>query len=339
MIETAIVILNWNTRDQLEKFLPSLIKNTKDENTEIIIADNGSTDGSVEFLKENYPNLRRMVFDKNHGYTGGYNKALNQIDAKYYVLLNSDIEVTANWLQPLKKTMESFPETAACMPKIKSYYNKEYFEYAGAAGGFIDRYGYPFCRGRIMNTTEKDEGQYDHGDKIFWATGACLFIRGDLFHKAGGLDNDFFAHMEEIDLCWRLINMGHTIRYVPESTVYHVGGGTLPNNTPFKLYLNYRNNLYLLYKNLPGKKLLATIIIRILLDIISAFVYLLKGKPEFFKAVFKAHHTFYKKIKTLKERRSKIVTKHKDIPGKVYKRSIVYDYFIRQKRQFSKLKF
>ncbi|MFP4019477.1 MAG: glycosyltransferase family 2 protein [Bacteroidales bacterium] len=339
MIETAIVILNWNTKNQLEKFLPSLMINTQDEDAEIIIADNGSTDGSVEFLKEKYPGLRRIVFDKNYGYTGGYNKALNQIEAKYYVLLNSDIELTENWLQPLKETMKSFPETAACMPKIRSYHQREYFEYAGAAGGFIDKYGYPFCRGRIMDTTEKDEGQYDQGDEVFWATGACLFIRGDLFHKAGGLDNDFFAHMEEIDLCWRLINMGYTIRYVPESAVYHVGGGTLPNKTPFKLYLNYRNNLYLLYKNLPNNKLLTTIIIRILLDVISAFVYLLKGQTGFFKAVFQAHHAFFKNLKTLKNRRRKIETNHKDIPGKVYKRSIVFDYFIKKRKEFSKLTF
>ncbi|MFO8236303.1 MAG: glycosyltransferase family 2 protein [Bacteroidales bacterium] len=338
MNKIAIVILNWNTKDQLEQFLPNLLRYSQGADTEIIIVDNGSTDGSVEFLKKNYPEVRKIVFDKNYGYTGGYNKALEQVEAKYYVLLNSDIEVTENWLEPLRKTMDSSPEIAACTPKIKSYHNKDYFEYAGAAGGFIDKFGYPFCRGRILDTIEKDEGQYDTGSKIFWATGACLFVRSDLFHKAHGLDDDFFAHMEEIDLCWRLQNMGYTIYYVPESTVYHVGGGTLPNNTPFKLFLNYRNNLFLLYKNLPDKHLVPTLTIRISLDIVSALVYLLKGNVNFLKAVCSAHIAFFRKLKILKQKRRTITTKKRELPDTIYKNSIVFDYYIKKKQQFSLLK-
>ena len=334
MTEIAVVILNWNTKDQLEKFLPSVLEHSVNNETEVIIADNGSEDDSVEFLKENYPGLRTIKFDKNYGFTGGYNKALAKINAKYYVLLNSDIEVTQNWLVPLKQTLDNQKNIAACAPKIKSYRNKEYFEYAGAAGGFIDKFGFPFCRGRIMDTVEKDNGQYNKASDIFWATGACMFIRADLFHKAGGLDDNFFAHMEEIDLCWRLKNMGYRISYVPESTIYHVGGGTLPNESPFKLFLNYRNNLYLLFKNLPNKKLLPILTIRILLDILSSLVFLLKGKWNFSKAVFKAHWTFFFKLRTLKQKRRKIDTSQLKLHDEIYRKSIVHDYFIKKNKKF-----
>jgi GT2 family glycosyltransferase len=315
------------------------LQHSQDEGTEVIIADNGSKDNSVQFLKEKYPGLRTIIFDKNYGFTGGYNKALAQVDAKYYLLLNSDIEVTENWLKPLHDIMENNPDIAVCSPKIKSYRDKDYFEYAGAAGGFIDQYGFPFCRGRILDTVEKDNGQYEEATDIFWATGACMFIKADLYHKAGGLDDDFFAHMEEIDLCWRLKNMGYKISYVPESTIYHVGGGTLPNESPFKLYLNYRNNLYLLYKNLPGKNLYPIVISRLLLDIMSSIIFLLKGKFNFVKSIFQAHWTFFTKLRTLRQKRRKIDTTQLKLHAELYKGSIIFDYFIKKKHKFTDLEF
>ena len=338
MPDIAIVILNWNTKKQLETFLPSIIQYSQDESVEVIVADNGSDDGSPEFLRENYPNLKTILFDRNYGFTGGYNKALTHIEASYYVILNSDIEVTENWLEPLKKCMEDDPSVAACMPKIKVYQKKEYFEYAGAAGGFIDRYGYPFCRGRILDTTEKDEGQYEQQTEIFWATGACMVVRADLFHRMGGFDDDFFAHMEEIDLCWRLKNLGYTIQYVPQSVVYHVGGGTLPNENPFKLYLNYRNNLFLLYKNLPRKKLYSVLLTRMLMDWLSGLMYLLQGKPRNFSAVMRSHRHFFGRLKSLRKKRKSNPPPDKDFPGQVFPGSIVFHYFIRRRRRFSELK-
>ncbi len=340
MLKTAVVILNWNGRKFLEQFLPSLIKNTTDPETEIIIADNDSKDDSIDFLNKNYPELRQIILDKNYGYTGGYNKALKQIEAEYFVLLNSDIEVSENWLTPLISMMDSDETIAACQPKILSFDRKNNFEYAGAAGGFIDKYGYPFCRGRILNTIEIDKGQYNDSCDVFWATGASLVIRADIFNKVGGLDDDFFAHMEEIDLCWRLKNMGYRIVYNPESVIYHVGGGTLPNNSPFKLYLNFRNNLFLLYKNLPQGNLFSILFTRMILDGLSAVTFLLKLSFKDFYAVLKAHIHFYKSLKKLRIKRKKLllnieVSKHKEM----YKRSIVSDYFISKKRNFNDLDF
>jgi hypothetical protein len=338
MPDIAIVILNWNTKKQLETFLPSIIQYSQEEKVEVIVADNGSNDGSPEFLRENYPNLRTILFDQNYGFTGGYNKALAQIEAKYYVILNSDIEVTENWLKPLKKCMEDDPSVAACMPKIKAYHKKDHFEYAGAAGGFIDRYGYPFCRGRILDTTEKDKGQYNHQTEIFWATGACMFVRADLFHRLGGFDDDFFAHMEEIDLCWRLKNSGYTIQYVPKSVIYHVGGGTLPNENPFKLYLNYRNNLFLLYKNLPRKKLYSVLLTRICMDWLSGLMYLLQGKSRNFSALLRSHRHFFGRLKSQRKKRKFNSPPERDFPGQVFPGSIVFQYFLRRRRRFSQLK-
>jgi len=339
MSEIAVVILNWNTRRQLETFLPGIIRHSQDEGVEVVVADNGSDDDSVAFLKENYPGVRLIEFDTNYGFTGGYNKALSQIDAKYYMLLNSDVEVTQNWLTPMKKCLDNHSGVAACMPKMNSYHQKDHFEYAGAAGGFIDRFGYPFCRGRILDTLEKDVGQYQVPTDIFWATGACMLLRANLFHSQGGFDDDFFAHMEEIDLCWRLKNAGHTIRYVPQSTVYHVGGGTLPNDNPFKLYLNYRNNLYLLYKNLPDKKLLRTLAIRMLLDAASSLVYLIKGHPASFRAVFRAHHHFLRSLPALKKKRKGLPHSIRDYPSGVYQNSILMSYFLKKKTRFHQLVF
>ncbi len=340
MLKTAVVILNWNGKKYLENFLPGLVKNTQGNNAEIIIADNNSTDGSIEFLNDKFPDIRQIALDKNYGFTGGYNRALNQLKAEYFVLLNSDIEVTENWLNPLIELLDSDPSIAACQPKIKSFQNKKYFEYAGAAGGFIDKYGYPFCRGRVLDFIEEDTGQYDDQKDIFWATGACMVIRAELYKNIDGLDDDFFAHMEEIDLCWRLKNQGYRIVYCPKSTVYHVGGGSLPNNSPFKLYLNYRNNLFLLYKNLPNGKLLTVILTRMILDGLSAFIFLLRFSFKSFDAVLKAHFYFYKNLKNLRTKRKKLLSeKVVHHHSEIYPKSIVWNHFVKKKQKFSSLTF
>jgi GT2 family glycosyltransferase len=244
----AVVLLNWNGKNFLQKFLPSVIENS--DNASIYVADNGSEDGSVDFLKQNFPSINIICFEKNYGFAKGYNMALQQIEAEYFVLLNSDVEVTPNWISPIITFLDSKEDYVACQPKILSYYDRSYFEYSGGAGGFIDRYGYPFCRGRLFDTLEKDNGQYDEDCEIFWATGACLFVRAQVFHEFGGFDEDFFAHMEEIDLCWRFKNAGYKIGYCHSSVIYHVGGGSLPKSSPYKTYLNIRNNEVMLIKNL-----------------------------------------------------------------------------------------
>ena len=262
----SVVILNWNGRRFLEQFLPTLVKYTQDPEAEIVVADNGSTDDSMAFMEKEFPSIRTLQLDKNHGFSGGYNRALELVDSRYYLLLNSDIEVTEGWLAPLLKVMEAKPKVAACTPKLLDYHKRTHFEYAGAAGGFIDRYGYPFCRGRIFDAMEEDLGQYDLSTELFWGTGACLMVRSELWKEVGGLDEQFFAHMEEIDLCWRLKSLGHTILSVPSSRVYHVGGGTLERGNPMKTFLNFRNNLLLLYKNLPSKQRGRTLFLRMILD-------------------------------------------------------------------------
>jgi len=307
---TAIVILNWNGKHFLEKFLPKLIENSSIPGVEIIVADNGSTDGSQGWMKSDHPSIRLIELDENTGYTGGYNRALKLIEADYFLLLNSDIEVSPDWLPPLIETMNSNPEIGICMPKIRSFHNKEYFEYAGACGGFIDKFGYPFCRGRILSYIEKDSGQYDRPREIFWASGAAFMIRSSIFRQLGGLDDSFFAHMEEIDLCWRAKRHGWKVWVVPQSTVYHVGGGTLPNDSPRKLHLNYRNNLLMLYKNLPGRNLYTILFCRLTLDGVSAAIYLLQGKPTLFKAVWRAHRDFFKMRKGVT--RKYIITAEKE---------------------------
>ncbi len=338
MIKVAVVILNWNGKTFLERFLPSVVNYSNDVGVEVWVADNGSTDDSLLFLKENYPTVKIIEFDKNFGFTGGYNRALKQINAEYYVLLNSDIEVTENWINPIIYFMDGHKDVAAAMPKLLSYNDKDSFEYAGAAGGFIDKLGYPFCRGRILNELEKDEGQYDEASEIFWATGASLFVRADIFHSSGGLDEEFFAHMEEIDLCWRLKNFGHKIMYIPQSKVYHVGGGTLPNDNPRKLFLNYRNNLYLLYKNLPKGHFLHVLFFRMVLDGLSAITYLLQGKVSFFIAVIKAHFAFYSTLGAFKKKRNEIAHKRTvNNHNEIFKRSIVFSFFVRNVRKFSGL--
>ena len=254
MYKIAVVILNWNGREFLDRFLPGVVRHSSSHDVKIIVADNGSSDDSVEFIRNKFKNVEIIELDKNYGFAGGYNKAFEKINSEYYILLNSDVEVSGNWIEPIIKKMDDDQDVAAAMPKILSYQNRSKFEYAGAAGGFIDKWGYPFCRGRILNNIEPDNNQYNNSIEIFWASGACLFIKSKIFHDTGGFDDDFFAHMEEIDLCWRIKNLGYKIYCYPCSQVYHVGGGTLPNETPAKLFFNFRNSLYLLLKNLPDKK-------------------------------------------------------------------------------------
>lgn len=337
-IKTAIVILNWNGEKYLNQFLPSVIQLSQSSENEIIVADNGSSDQSISLLRENFPEVKLILFDRNYGFTGGYNNALQQIDAEYFVLLNSDVEVTENWIEPIISMMENDHTIAAAMPKILSFDHKNQFEYAGASGGFIDKFGYPFCRGRILNKSEKDNGQYNTVKDIFWASGAAMFVRADLYKEFGGLDTDFFAHMEEIDLCWRLKNAGHRIIVNPKSVIYHIGGGTLPNNNPHKIFLNHRNNLFLLLKNLPKQKIIPVIFSRLILDGLSGMIYLLNFKFKFFFALLKAHFSFYAKLrKTFKKRNNQnfINKNHKEI----YQKSIVFSYFFKKKDTFDKLKF
>ena len=337
---TAIVILNWNGKPFLEKFLPSLIENSYLPNVTIVVADNGSTDGSQEWVKSNHPAVKLIEFEKNNGYTGGYNKALALIEADYFLLLNSDIEVSTDWLPPLIEAMDNDPRIGICMPKIRSFNDKEYFEYAGACGGFIDRFGYPFCRGRILSHIEKDEGQYNQPCEIFWASGAAFMIRSSLFRQMGGFDDLFFAHMEEIDLCWRAKCNGWKVCVVPQSTVYHVGGGTLPNDSPHKLYLNYRNNLLMLYKNLPGKSLYPILLSRIFLDATSAIIFLFQRKTALFKAIWQAHCGFFKmKNKAVRNPGTTLTPSkiYQEMGGR-YRGSIVFSFFFsRKKVKFSDL--
>lgn len=297
MRTVAVVILNWNGKHFLQEFLPSLemsLEYIETFSPFIVIADNASTDGSVEWVEAEYPNIEIIKLDNNWGFTGGYNRALNLIHSDYYILLNSDVRVHNNWLTPMFEFMEDNPDVGICMPKILSEAKRDYFEYAGASGGFIDILGYPFCRGRILSDIEKDKGQYDTNIEVFWASGTALMIRSKLYHKLGGLDETFFNHMEEIDLCWRAKLLGYQVWVVPESVVWHVGGGTLPNNSPRKLYFNYRNNLLMLYKNLPLNYKKKILFIRSILDRLSAFVFLLQGKKEFCKAVFQAYRDYNK---------------------------------------------
>jgi GT2 family glycosyltransferase len=292
MQKTSVVILNFNGRNFLEKFLLDVVRFSK--NAQIVVADNGSDDDSVPFLKANFPEIKLVLLEKNFGFAQGYNLALKELDTKYYVLLNSDVAVTENWLETLENFMEFSPQVVACQPKIRSYHHPEKFEYAGACGGMIDEYGYPFCRGRVLNKVETDNAQYDDIAEVFWATGACLFIRAAEYWVAGGLDGRFFAHQEEIDLCWRLKARGKSIVCVPQSTVFHVGGGTLNVESPRKTFLNFRNNYLLLYKNLPTKKFVKVMIIRLFLDYAAMLQMLFQGKIKNAIEVPKARIEFYK---------------------------------------------
>ncbi|WP_319501178.1 glycosyltransferase family 2 protein [uncultured Draconibacterium sp.] len=336
----AIVILNWNGVKLFPDYLPSVIKHSKGENIEVIIADNGSTDNSLEFLAANYPEVTLLDLKENYGFAKGYNVALNQIEADYFVLLNSDVKVVENWIQPCIDHFEQDEKVVAVQPKVLSFNEPELFEYAGAAGGFIDKFGYPFCRGRILDHVEKDENQYDRASEIFWATGACMFVRAEAFKNAGGLDADFWAHMEEIDLCWRWKNQGYKIVYEPHSVVYHLGGGSLEYGNPKKVYLNFRNNLYMLYKNLPKKNFLPFFLSRMILDGIAAAKFLVGTEFKAFGAVAKAHRDFYKNLSTLRKKRKDLlklasVNSHKQI----YSKSIMWKFFVKKKYKFAELNF
>ncbi len=324
MSKLAIVILNWNGKHYLERFLSKLIKKSSIPYVSIVIADNNSTDGSREWLKIHYPQIRLIEFQENYGFTGGYNRALKQIESEYYLLLNSDVEVTEGWLEPLIDSMDKMPKAGICMPKIKSAFDRSSFEYAGASGGFIDVLGYPFCRGRILSNIEVDIAQYNSEREIFWASGAAFMIRSSLFHELGGFDDNFFAHMEEIDLCWRAKLIGWEVWIFPESVIYHVGGGTLPNNSPRKLLFNYRNNLLMLYKNLPNNRLWFVLTLRVMMDSASALLYLLQGKREFFKSVWNAHKEFWTLKKKIK--RDTKLTSVKI--NSIYRGSIVFAFFL-----------
>jgi len=338
--KVAIVILNWNGKKLFDTFLPSVIDNSQNVNTEIIIADNGSDDNSVNYLKKKYPQVGIIELGKNYGFAGGYNRALKQISADYFILLNSDVKVSPKWLEEPLKEMEKDKSVAAVQPKILSYNNRTEFEYAGAAGGFIDKLGYPFCRGRLLNRMETDNGQYNKKTSIFWASGACMFVRACYFNKVNGFDDDFWAHMEEIDLCWRLKNQGYKIVYQPNSIVYHLGGGTLSYDNPQKVYLNFRNNLFMLFKNLPDYKFHSILFFRIILDYVAALKFICGFHMVSFYAVIKAHISFLKHLKKLISKRKKLVTSTvlKDHP-EIYKKSLMWKFFILKKYKFSDLNF
>ncbi len=339
MLKVAVVILNWNGAGYLEKFLPGVVKTTRIDGVEVFVADNNSSDASLQLLEDKFPEVKIIKLDKNYGFAEGYNRAINEIEAEYILLLNSDVQVTVNWLKPLVETLDSDPLIAACAPKVKGYHQRDFFEHAGAAGGYIDKYGYAFCRGRIFDSVETDYGQYDQRKEIFWTTGACMLIRGPLYKLAGGLDQSFFAHFEEIDLCWRLKNRGYKFISVPDSTVFHVGGGTLSRSDPRKTYLNFRNNLITLYKNLPREKLFPVIVSRLLLDSLSMFRFLKQAKFRDIAAILKAHFSFYGSIgrcRMFRKEEKKFISNyaHKEI----YPGSIVRDFFLKKKYTFVSLR-
>jgi len=335
--KVAAVILNYNGQKWLEKFLPFVKKSTY-PNLDIIVGDNASKDDSVSYMKQHHPEIRLIINEHNGGYTKGYNDCLKQVIADYYILLNSDIETPEHWIEPVIDLMESDKTIAACQPKIKYYSDKDYFEYAGASGGYMDKFGYPFCRGRIFETLEKDEGQYNSIEEVFWATGACLFVRADIYWQMNGLYEHLFAHMEEIDLCWRMKRAGYKVMVCPQSEVYHVGGGTLHKSNPRKTYYNFRNNLILLYRNLKGPFLFYIILMRLVLDGIAAVKYLISGEGGNFKAVFRAHMHFYKWNLKYNETIDKPeVENNKQLTG-TYNKSIIWDYFAKGKKHYKDLK-
>lgn len=337
MKQTAVVILNYNGAGMLRRFLPSVIKYSPEAS--IYVADNGSSDESCDVVRNEFPAVKLMVLDHNYGFAEGYNRALAQVDEEYAVLLNSDVEVTRGWLSPMTQFLDSNPEVAACQPKLLSFKQKDFFEYAGAAGGFIDKWGYTFCRGRIFNTVERDSGQYDDTTDVFWATGAALMIRNEVYKNNGGLDGRFFAHMEEIDLCWRLRSRGYRIACVPQSHVYHVGSATLKKENPQKTYLNFRNNLLMIYKNAPDCQLKKIMLFRKVFDNVAALKFLASGDYAAFKAVRKARRDFkamrsgYDKARA--ENMKLAVTTR--IP-EVLKSSILYKYYLGFKHTYSSLK-
>ena len=338
MDKVAIVILNWNGQAMLEKYMPSVLQYSKDEAT-VYVADNASTDQSMEMLRQHFPGVKLIQLEKNWGFAEGYNKALKQVDAEYYLLLNSDIEVTHHWLTPMTEYLDNHPDVAACQPKLLSIFDKDRFEYAGASGGYLDHFGYPFCRGRIFETVEEDNGQYDYATDILWATGAVLMIRSKDYWEAGGLDGRFFAHNEEIDLCWRLRIRGRRIVCLPESYVYHVGGGTLPKGNPMKTFLNFRNNLTMLYKCLPDKDLKSVMRWRWWLDYLAAWeMLILKRNVGDFRAVYRARRAFKRWRKDFEADRKAIQASRvaKEIPER-RAFSLLWQYYVKGRKTFAQL--
>jgi GT2 family glycosyltransferase len=336
--DISIVILNYNGLHFLKKYLPNVILFSK--NAKVVVADNASTDGSQEWLKENFPATELLILEKNWGFCEGYNKALAQLNADYFLLLNSDVEVSENWLEPLAEFLENNPDFAAVQPKIRAEQAKEKFEFAGAAGGMSDEWGFLFCRGRIFDTLETDFGQYDAaGKEIFWASGAAMLVRARLFHDFGGFDSDFFAHFEEVDLCWRWQNAGFKIGFEPKSLVFHVGGGTLPQGTYRKTYLNFRNNLATMIKNLPPKNFLPKMFLRFCLDGIAGVRFFMQGKFSLVKAVIYAHFYIYANIFFLYKKRQKArsAAKISGLPPSMMRGSIVYQYFVKKKKTYSEI--
>ncbi len=331
-MKTAVVILNWNGRKLLDEFLPSVVRHSQGE-AEIYVVDNASTDNSISFLEYNFPEVKVIQNQTNGGYAKGYNEGLKHIDADVFVLLNSDVEVSENWLHPVIQEFKNNSKLAAAQPKILDYKNKDYFEYAGAAGGFIDKYGYPFCRGRIFNTLEKDEGQYDGVSEIFWASGACLFVKKEAFWEAGGFDEAYFAHQEEIDLCWRFFNLDYKVICVSESKVYHLGGGTLKNTNPNKTFLNFRNSLFNIIKNAPKSKIATRVFIRMVLDGLAGIQFIFSLKLIHFIAVLRAHISFYTNLRKILQKRTKTLKKE----CYYHHKSIVFSYFVKQIKSFNKL--
>ncbi|WP_158799472.1 glycosyltransferase family 2 protein [Pedobacter sp. L105] len=332
----AVVILNWNGKELLSRFLPSIVR-SRYPNLQLIVGDNASSDDSVDFIRSNFPMVSVLVNDQNYGFAEGYNRILQQVDADYYILLNSDVEVPENWIEPVIQVMETNERIAAAQPKIKWQKDKSKFEYAGAAGGFMDSNAFPFCRGRIFDHLETDNGQYDDAKEIFWAGGAAFFIKRKQWEETGGLDPDLFAHMEEIDLCWRLKNLGYQIAYCPGAEVYHVGGATLDAENPYKVFLNFRNNLIIMQKNLPAGEAAWKIAMRMTIDFIALLQFVLKGKFKFARAVNKAHYQFVKSRKRTAAKRGKTQIPYAKLTG-VYPSSVVWAYFIKGIKNFSQLK-
>lgn len=331
MTKIAVVILNYNGEKLLQQFLPSVVQYSPE--ADIIVADNGSDDQSIQFIHTHFPQVIPLALGGNTGFCGGYNKALRQITAEYYMLLNSDVEVTPHWLEPLISILDANPRIAAIQPKILSYRDKKFFEYAGAGGGFLDTLGYPFCRGRVFDHVEEDQGQYNDERPVFWATGACMMIRSEKFHQHGGFDEDLFAHMEEIDLCWKLNRSGDLVYYSGRSTVYHLGAGTLGYHHPHKTYLNFRNGLSLIFKHLDSRELVYKLPLRITLDWLAAVFFLLRGEWQNFKSVLRAHLHFFRQLSPLRRKRRAIRQANPSYPRKnIHPGLIIFDYYLRKKK-------
>lgn len=338
MKKVSVVILNWNGEEMLRRFLPSVVAYSQGNEVEVCVADNASTDNSLSWLEDNYPQVRRIILEKNYGFAEGYNQALKQIEAKYVVLLNSDVEVTSHWLDYMVKYMDMHPEVAACQPKIRSERSRVSFEYAGAAGGFLDEYGYAFCRGRIFDVVEKDEGQYDSVQSVFWASGAALFIRLKEYWEVGGLDGRFFAHMEEVDLCWRLRSRGRQLVCIPQSVIYHVGGATLNKENPRKTFLNFRNNLLMLYKNLPNRELKKVMFARLFLDWLAALVFWVKGERGSAREVIHARSEFNRLRPEFEASRMENIEKAVvDVVPERVNYCILWKYHVKRNKTFTSL--